>query len=230
MGVLQDKVAIVTAGGGVGREICTAFAKEGARVAVLDIDESAAIDVVTDLESLGAQAIALRCDITDADEITKAVKEAVDWFGTVDILVNSMPAISRDVALEDMTDADFDRALATGPAATLRFMRACHPYLADGGHVINLNSHADLANVPTSAAREWGWHGITVNGLSAFGIHDEATAHIDELDALLKSMSSAPGEDVETDIGHLAVFLAGPDASLVAARAATADGDNVLVA
>lgn len=55
-----------------------------------------------------------------------------------------MPAINRDVALEDMTDTDFDEALTTGPAATLRFMRACHPYLVDGGYIINLNSCDDM--------------------------------------------------------------------------------------
>lgn len=152
MGVLQDKVAIVTGGaGGVGRGICTAFAKEGARVVIVDIDEPAAAKVVTDLESLGAQAIAIRCDISDADEINQAVHAAVEWFGTVDILVNNAQAATHDVALEDMTDDDFNLALATGPTAAFRFMKACHPYLTGGGRVINLRSGAELVAMPYRA-------------------------------------------------------------------------------
>ncbi len=190
MSVLQDKVAIVTGGaGGVGRGICTAFAREGARVAIVDINESGAAALATELESVGAQALAIPCDISDADEITKAVKETVDWFGTVDILVNNAQAGTHDVALEDMTDADFDVALATGPMATFRFMKVRHPYLVDGGRVINLRSGAEVVAMPNragyntakgaiaaltkSAAREWGRHGITVNCLSPFVLHDK---------------------------------------------------------
>ena len=202
MGALQDKVAIVTASGGINREICRAFAIEGAKVVVLDIDESAAIDAVVEMESLGAQAMALRCDASATDEIMRAVKDAVDWFGSVDILVNGILPMSRDVALEDMTDADVDWALNHGPASALKFMRACHPYLADGGgHVINLHSDDDFAHVPTSAGREWGWDGITVNSLSTSGIHDGSPTPMSELDALITSLSSTAGRNTETGIG-----------------------------
>lgn len=250
MGVLQDKVAIVTGGaGGVGRGICTAFAKEGARVVIVDIDEPAAAKVVTDLESLGAQAIAIRCDISDADEINQAVHAAVEWFGTVDILVNNAQAATHDVALEDMTDDDFNLALATGPTAAFRFMKACHPYLTGGGRVINLRSGAELVAMPyragyntakgaiaaltKSAAREWGRQGITVNCLSPLVLHDKAKAffedHPEELEGLLASVSIPRNGDAETDVGRVAVFLAGPDASFVTGCTVTADGGGAFV-
>jgi NAD(P)-dependent dehydrogenase (short-subunit alcohol dehydrogenase family) len=250
MSVLQDKVAIVTGGaGGVGRGICTAFAREGARVAIVDINESGAAALATELESVGAQALAIPCDISDADEITKAVEETVDWFGTVDILVNNAQAGTHDVALEDMTDADFDVALATGPTATFRFMKACHPYLVDGGRVINLRSGAEVVAMPNragyntakgaiaaltkSAAREWGRHGITVNCLSPFVLHDKAKEffedHPDELEGLLAGVSIPRSGDAETDVGRVAVFLAGPDASFVTGCTVTADGGGAFV-
>jgi NAD(P)-dependent dehydrogenase (short-subunit alcohol dehydrogenase family) len=206
MGLLQDRVAIVTgASGGVGRGICTAFAREGARVVVIDTDEYAATNVATELESFGAQAVAIPCDIRDPDAITRAVTEAVDWFGTVDILVNNTSHLMRDVALEDMTDEDFEVALAIGPAATFRFMRACHRYLSGDGHVINVRSETEVAVVPEAAVEEWNWYAITVNRLS-------------------------PGELADAEVGRVAVFLAGPDATFVDDCTVTAEGDGALVA
>jgi NAD(P)-dependent dehydrogenase (short-subunit alcohol dehydrogenase family) len=208
VGALQDKIAIVTGGGSaVGRAICTAFAKEGARVAIVDFDESAAAAVATELESFGAQAIAIGCDVSNAGEITMAVKATVDWFGTVDILANNAQAAINDVALEDMTDADFEVAIAAGPGATLRFMRACHPHLVDGGHVINVRIGAEVIVVPDSATREWDWYGITVS-----------------------SLSPAVLDDNPTDIGRVAVLLAGTDTRYTPSCQVKAESAGALVA
>ena len=164
LGVLTDKVAIVTGGGhGEGKDACLALAKAGARVAIVDIDEAAATSVAHQVEHLGAQALALRCDSSDAAEIIQAVHDVVDWFGTVDILVNNAQAATADIAFEDMTDADFEMALATGPEATFRFMRACHPHLVGGGHVLTLGHGANFMTLPESVVQEWAWQGISIH-------------------------------------------------------------------
>lgn len=226
MGLLQDKVAIITgATNGAGLSICAAFTKEGARVAIVDMDEFAATALATDLASAGAQAIAVPCDVRNGDDITRSVNIAVDWFGTVDILVNNAQFATHDVALADMSDADFDLAMVTGPTATFRFMRACHPHLVNGGHVINLRSGTDVVSMPNSAAREWGWYGISVNYLTTVVRNGKATAnfddHADELNGPPLGRSILRNGDADIGIGHVAVLLAGTEASVAASFTAT---------
>lgn len=250
MGVLENKVAIVTgAGGGVGRGICTAFAKEGARVVIVDIDEPAAAAVADAVEALHADALAIRCDIRNADEIAHAVDATVDRFGTVDILVNNAQAATHDIALEDMSDSDFDLAMTTGPTATFRFMKACHPYLKDGGRVINLRSAAELLALPNragynaakgaiaaltkAAAREWGGQGITVNCLAPKVMHGKAKQffdeHPEEWQKMLSNSTIPRDGDAEADVGRAAVFLAGPDASFITGCTVSVDGGAAFI-
>lgn len=234
MGLLQDKVAIITgAADSAGMSICAAFAKEGARVAIVDMDELAAAALATDLDSAGAQAIAIPCDVRNADDIIRSVDMAADWFGTVDILVNNAQSATHDVALADMADADFDLAMVTGPTATFRFMRACHPHLVNGGHVINLRSGTEVVSMPKSAAREWGWYGITVHYLTTVVRDGKDTAnfdaHADGLNGPLSGLSGLRGGDTDIDIGHVAVLLAGTEASVAARFTATASESCALI-
>lgn len=250
MGVLEDRVAIVTGGGGgLGRGICTAYAKEGARVAIIDVNEPSAQAVVADLQALNFEALAISCDVGSADQITQAVAATVERFGTVDILVNNAQAASHDVAFEDLTDEDFDLALATGPIATARFMRACFPYLKGRGRIINMRSGAELAGLPNrgayvaakgaisaltkAAAREWGRHGITVNSMLPFVLHESAkeffSVHPQELEKILGDLCIPRSGDAEADIGRVAVFLAGPDASFVTGSTVSVDGGGMSI-
>jgi NAD(P)-dependent dehydrogenase (short-subunit alcohol dehydrogenase family) len=250
MGVLENKVAIVTGGGGgVGRGICAAYAKEGAHVAIVDIDEPSAAAVAKDVEALNAQALVIHCDIGNANEIASAVQATVDRFGSVDILVNNAQAATHDVALEDMSDDDFDLALATGPTATFRFMKACYPYLKGGGRIIKVRSAAEplalpnragyiaakgaIAALTKAAAREWGKQGITVNCLAPKVFHAEAKRffdeHPEEREKMMANATIPRDGDAEADVGRTAVFLAGPDASFITACTVSVDGGAAFI-
>jgi NAD(P)-dependent dehydrogenase (short-subunit alcohol dehydrogenase family) len=245
MGSLDGKVAIVTGGGGgVGRGICLAFAKEGARVVVLDLDPAAASSVADAVSSAGGEAIPLTCDISKTDAVDQAVATVVEKFGTVDILVNNAQASRGGVAFEDITDDDLDLAFGTGPFAAVRFMRASFPHLKCGGRVINLRSASELVGLAgmgayigakgaiggltRTAAREWGQHGITVNCLAPAVMSPAAQGYFDanpdELKALTANMSIPRFGDAESDVGRVAVFLAGPDAGYVTGCTVSADG------
>ncbi|MCL5736617.1 MAG: SDR family NAD(P)-dependent oxidoreductase, partial [Actinobacteria bacterium] len=89
---LKDKVAVVTGGGGavsIGRAICLRFASEGARVAVVDIDEAGAQAVAEDIRTAGGEALALRCDVTDETQTQQMAKSVIDAWGRIDVLVNN---------------------------------------------------------------------------------------------------------------------------------------------
>jgi len=87
MGKLDDKVAIVTgAGRGIGRGIVEKLAAEGARVVVSDIDEGSARETA---RAIGGQSVGLRADVTSKESVEAMVKEVMDHFGRVDVLVNN---------------------------------------------------------------------------------------------------------------------------------------------
>ena len=88
---LAGKTAIVTGGGSnIGRSISHGFAKEGANVVIADMDESQGNMVLEEVKKIGAQAIFVKTDITDNDQVLAMVKHATDQFGQVDILVNNV--------------------------------------------------------------------------------------------------------------------------------------------
>lgn len=247
MAVLDGRVAIVTgAARGVGAGIARALAKEGAKVAVVDLNLEAAEAVAAELSGY-AEAVALRCDIRDSAQVDACVAEVVERFGSLDVLVNNAIDARAAGPFEATTDEDLDRVLDTGPKATMFFMRAGFPHLrqsAYGGRVINLRSGSEaqglagfgayvaskaaIAGLTRVAAREWGRHGITVNNLAPFVLTEGARTHFDErpeeLDRMLRTFSVRRVGDAEADVGRAAVYLAGPDSSYVTGVTLSVDG------
>lgn len=250
MGVLDGKVAIITGGGGgIGRGLCLALAREGAAVAVVDISEPAARRSVEAVEEIGGKALALATDIRQGDQVRAAVERVVGEWGTVDILINNAQGGPHETSLEDHTDADFAEALATGPMATWYFMSACLPHLKGGGRVVNFRSASEFQGLPghgayvtakgaiaaltKSAAREWGRHDITVNCISPFVMHSAAIEHFEnhpeQYNALLNKLSIPRSGEAESDTGRAAVYLCGPDASYITACTLTVDGGGTFL-
>jgi NAD(P)-dependent dehydrogenase (short-subunit alcohol dehydrogenase family) len=243
MGTLDNRVAIVTGSGqGIGRGIALALASEGALVTIAEIDEQLALATVAAIEERGGTALPFACNVRMGDEIDECVRATVDRFHGVNILVNSAMAARRG-PLEHSTDDDLQFALATGPGATLGFMRACFPYLEGDGRVINLRSGSELqgtagfgtyvagksaiAGLTKVAAREWGPRGITVNAICPFAASPGMEAYFsnpERLEQALASRSIKRVGDPERDIGRAAVFLAGPDSAYITGSTLMVDG------
>jgi NAD(P)-dependent dehydrogenase (short-subunit alcohol dehydrogenase family) len=146
--------------------------------------------------------------------------------------------------VQDLQDDWIELALMTGPAATLYFMRACHPYLVGGGRVINLRSGSEdqgmigystyvaakaaIGGITRTAAREWGRDGITVNGLCPFVLSEAAIAEFKRvpghLEEIYDRLSIPRSGDPVKDVGRAAVYLAGPDSSYVTGCTLMVDG------
>lgn len=245
MGTLDGKVAIVTGGGrGIGRGIALALAREGARLALPDLNEENAADVAEEVRSLGVKALSAACDVRSSRDVDAFVARTVETFGTVDVLVNNAMAADIRVPLADIDDESIALALSSGPAATLYFMRACYPHLVGGGRVINLRSGSELqglngyatyiaakaavGGITRAAAREWGRQGITVNAICPFALSEAAqadfAAHPRALDAIYDGLSIPRIGDPESDIGRAAVYLAGPDSTYMTGCTLMLDG------
>jgi len=106
---LEGKVAVVTGGGrGIGRQICLRLAREGAKIAIFDLEEDLSRKVVEEIESKGGEAFFIRVDVGELEQVNEAVKRVIDKFKRVDILINNA-GITCDRLLLRMEEEDWDR-------------------------------------------------------------------------------------------------------------------------
>jgi NAD(P)-dependent dehydrogenase (short-subunit alcohol dehydrogenase family) len=139
---LEGKVALITGGGsGIGRATALLFAREGAAVAVVDLDECSAQAVAREIEDEGKRAIAVRCDVSRAADCQRAVQETVAAFGRLDILFNNAGIIRRASVLE-ISEEDWDRAMAVNVKSIYLMSRRAIPIMAQagGGAIVNTGS------------------------------------------------------------------------------------------
>ena len=245
MPVLDGKIAIVTgAGQGVGRGIALALAGAGATVAVAGRTEAKLEDTAGEIERRGGRALAIGCEVGEAAQIERCVATTVERFHTIDILVNNAQAVPLGKIL-GVSDQAFEIGWQTGPLAVLRFMRACHPHLKDGGCIVNLASGAGLRPDPVglgayaaikeairsltrAAAVEWGPDGIRVNAIiplaNSPGMDGWTRAFPDEAKAFLATVPLGRVGDCEDDIGRAVVALVGPDLGFVTGTTLMLDG------
>jgi NAD(P)-dependent dehydrogenase (short-subunit alcohol dehydrogenase family) len=142
-GRLSGKIALVTgAGSGIGRETARRFAQEGARVAAADLHGDTAAATAAEL---GNEGLALEVDVTRADSVRKALREIVEHYGGIDVVVNNAGVTIVGTAHE-MAEEDWDRELATNLKSIYLVSKEAWPHLVDrgGGAVLNTASIAGM--------------------------------------------------------------------------------------
>ena len=148
MNRLEGKVALITgAGSGFGLGIADRFAREGARVLIVDINEAAA---ETAAERIGESAIGLAADVSKAADVNAAVEKAVSAFGKLDIVVNNAGISHRNRPMLEVEEDEFDRIFAVNVKSIYLFARAAVPVMQGGGGgvFINVGSTAGLRPRP----------------------------------------------------------------------------------
>jgi 3-hydroxybutyrate dehydrogenase len=161
--VLKDQVAIVTGGAsGIGREIATTFAREGARVCIADIDMEAAHSTATEITSIsGAAVMAVAMDVTDEAQVDFGVSAVAAAYGRIDILVSNA-GIQHIDALVDLSFTDWRKILAVHLDGAFLLTRAClrHMRQARSGSILYMGSvHSKLAS-PLKAPYVAAKHGL----------------------------------------------------------------------
>jgi NAD(P)-dependent dehydrogenase (short-subunit alcohol dehydrogenase family) len=144
------KVAIVTGGAsGIGRMTCLVLAKEGAKVAVVDIDDEAGRKVVSEIESNGGSAQFWHMDVTNAKEVEKTFADIYQAFGRINILVNDAGINGVPVPVHEVKEEDWDKVININLKGPFHCTKFAVPYMlkGGGGSVINLSSFAGLVGV-----------------------------------------------------------------------------------
>src|SRR4029077_14629898 len=145
---LDNKVALITgAASGFGQGIAETFAREGARVAVVDINEKAARQAAA---SISNKAIAMRCDVSQRADVDAAVQATQDAFGGIDILVNNAGMSHVRRPMLEVEEDEFDRLLAVNVKSIFLFAHAVVPLMRarKTGEIINIGSNAGIRPRP----------------------------------------------------------------------------------
>ena len=252
MSKLSGKNAIITGSArGIGRAFACSYIREGARVAIADIDFKAAKKTATEL---GSAALAVQMDVTDQQSIDAGVAESIENFGGIDILVNNAALFSA-APIVDIERFDYEKIFSVNFSGTLFTLQAVAKHMierGEGGKIINMASQAGRRGEPfvavycaskaaiisltQSAGLNLIKHGINVNAISPGVVDGE---HWDGVDAFFAKLENLqPGEKkkqvgaavpygrmgVAEDLTGMAVFLASADADYVVAQTYNVDG------
>jgi 3-oxoacyl-[acyl-carrier protein] reductase len=246
---LAGRTAIVTgAGGGFGEGIARRFAAEGARVACVDIDEAAAQRVAT---SLGANALGIRCDISDGASYAAMVSAVVARFGGFDTIVNNAALTQKPARIAKTSEAELDRLLAVNVKSFWHMAVHALPVLrkGGGGAVVNIASitamrprpgmcwyqatKAAVVSLTQTMAAELAPDRIRVNAIAPAAGRTamlEAMFGADVEAGIERVVATIPlGRLAEPhDIAAAAVYLASDDASYVTGVVLPVDGGRLV--
>ncbi len=147
---LKDKVALITGGdSGIGRSVAVLFAREGANVAIVFLDEHEDAEaVVADVEREGRDCLLIQGDVKDPTFCEQAVAQTLEVFGKLDVLVNNSAFQAHCKRLEDLSEDHLQETLQTNIGGYFHMARAALPHLGNGSAIINTGSETGLFGSP----------------------------------------------------------------------------------
>ncbi len=250
VGRLEGKAAIVTGGGGgIGGATAQALAREGASVAVVDIDGERAATVVAAIVESGGTAIAVRADLSEEAEVVSTVASTVDQLGRLDVLHNNAALtesefLSRDTKVTDLALEVWERTMAVNLRSQMLTCKYVIPEMVrnGGGSIINMSSGASLKGDRTRTAygvskagvntltmyvaAGHGKQGVRVNTIvPGLIITDAVRAHLSErMLAGLGRATLTPYVGEPDDVANLVVFLASDESRYITGQMIAIDG------
>ncbi|WP_217567037.1 SDR family NAD(P)-dependent oxidoreductase [Streptomyces sp. GbtcB7] len=161
-GLAGRSVIVTGAGSGIGRATALAFAAEGARVLVADLNAEGAEKVVEEIAAAGGTAVAVTGDLSEQAVVDRVTATAVEQFGGVDVLVNNAGIMDRMSAAGEVGDAEWERVIRVNLTAPFLLTRAVLPHMlaAGKGAIVNTASEASLRGSAAGAAYTASKHGI----------------------------------------------------------------------
>lgn len=245
---LEGKAALVTgASRGIGREIALELARSGANVAVnYSGSEAKANEVVDEIKKMGKDAFAIKCDVSNSEEVATMVKETIERFGHLDILVNNA-GITKDNLIMRMKDNEWDDVININlkgvflctKAVTRQMMKQREGRIINIASIVGAMGNAGQANyvaakagiigLTKTTAKELASRNITVNAIAPGFISTDMTDQLPEdvKSEMLKQIPLARlGEP--KDIAKMAAFLATDDCSYITGQTLHINGGMLM--
>jgi 3-oxoacyl-[acyl-carrier protein] reductase len=245
----QGKVSIVTGGGtGIGEAIALAFAREGADVAVWDLDGNRAEKVSEAVRKMGRKSLAIEMNVANAQQVNASAQKVLKEYGRIDILVNNAGICQVIPSLEEIKEEDWDRVLAVNLKGVFLCSKAVMGIMKEqkAGKIINMGSLAGkVGGIATGAhyaaskaavmcltkslAKELAPFGIHVNGLAPGVIETDMTHMITKGDWRAYLSTIPLGRiGVVDEVAKVAVFLASDEASYLAGEIIDVNGGQFM--
>jgi NAD(P)-dependent dehydrogenase (short-subunit alcohol dehydrogenase family) len=244
---LAGKIALVTGGGGgIGRATSLAYAREGAKVAVVDLNGGAAREVAQAVQALGGEAIAIETDVSRSDQVAAMVQQVVAHFGRLDIAFNNAGIDIEHEPLAKASEETFDKLISVNVKGVWLCMKFEIEQMLKqgGGAIVNTSSiggligaarqpiygatkHAVLG-MTKAAAVEYGRKGIRINavcpGIIRTDMTERAIARDPRRQAYIEQAHPIGRMGEAEDIARSVVFLSSEDAAFVIGHALAVDG------
>jgi 3-oxoacyl-[acyl-carrier protein] reductase len=244
---LKDKVAFVTGGGrGIGRITALTFAREGARVAVADINGEAAESVAAELRESGANAMGVQVDVSQSASVEAAINAVAEWGGGIDIQVNNA-GITRDARMQKMSEDQWDSVISVNLKGVWLCARTVAPIMVSqgGGCILSTSSivahygnfgqtnyvatKAGVIGMTKTWARELGPSGIRVNAVAPGFTATEMIQTVPQkvIDAI-KDRTPMRRLGEPEDIANTFLFLASDEATFITGQVISVDGGLIV--
>jgi 3-oxoacyl-[acyl-carrier protein] reductase len=240
---LKDKVAVITgASQGIGRDTALALAEAGAKVAIAARNEEKLAALANDIAAAGGEALAVKMDVADAEQVKAGFKQIVEKFGRLDILVNNA-AITRDGLAMRMKKDDWEAVLGTNLTGAHLCIQQALPVMmkARAGRIINISSvvaqsgnagqanyvaaKAGLMGLTKAIAIEIASRGITVNAVAPGFIETPMTEVLpDKVKEELKTRIPLGRMGSPRDVAAAILFLASDEAAYITGHVLNVNG------
>lgn len=242
---LANKVAIITgAAGGMGKADALLFAKEGAKVAVTDMQEEKVKEVASEIVAAGGEAISFKHNVASEEDWIRVVNETVAKFGKIDILVNNA-GISNATPFLELTVADWEKTMSINVTSIFLGQKYVIPHMieAGGGSIVNISSIAGLTGgsgtgpytaskgavrmLTKATAVDYAKHNIRANSVHPGFIETPMTVDMfkdENMRQWFQSQTPLPRLGKAEDIANGVLFLASDESSYITGVELPIDG------
>ena len=248
MGRLDQRVAVLTGGGkGIGRAYAHGLAREGADVAIVDVDLAAAEAVAKQVREVGRRALAIECDVSNGSSVLAMAERVLQEFGSIHLLINNA-AIYPMRAWTDIEEEEWDRVLAVDLKGLFLCARAVYPAMKRQkyGKIVNISSDVIIEGTPNllhyvsakagvigftrSLAREIGPDGIRVNVVQPGLTETEHAAAIikDEWFDRIVNRQCLPARELPEDLVGAVLFFCSPESDFITGQSLAVNAGFVM--
>ena len=244
---LENRVAIITGGGsGIGQTSAILFAKEGAKIVVVDINENNGLDTIDKIKSNGGESCFIKTDVSDVKDVKNSIKYAVDQYSKIDVLFNNA-GIVKPMPFLEISETQWDKVLNTNLKSMFLYTKYATPYLKKTrGNIINNSSisgvivtpnfldysvaKAGVIHLTKASAIELTKMKIRVNCIAPGAVNTPMLDELAKNPFATTSIRSANYKltmnrtSTSDEIANIALFLASSDSSFITGQTIIADG------